>query len=288
MDEPLNRVTELETQSLFGLNFVSNASIERVVDHIFERTMNPTSEQLLEQCPLVVTPNVDHVVNYEFGDFKSYKCVAENAFIVLPDGMPIVWASRVLRRPLNQRITGADLFPVWWNRHIRTQTSLLAVVANETVAEWIRAEDPKAIVIVPPHFQNDDKTELDRLISGLVHEIDKRSVDFVYLGLNMFKHHAIALELHAKIRPASARRVPTLLLLGASAEFHTNARKRSPKIFRSLGLEWVHRLLIEPRRMFARYAKDGLQFPFVVVHELYRNVRLRTSPPKSKPRGRSD
>ena len=57
----------------------------------------------------VVTPNVDHVVKLQ--NDALFKKIYDNAALVVADGMPLVWASRLLGKPLKERVTGADLFP---------------------------------------------------------------------------------------------------------------------------------------------------------------------------------
>ena len=58
----------------------------------------------------VVTPNVDHLVLYH--ENEAFRAACDGASLRLADGMPIVWASRLLGRPLRARVAGSDLFPV--------------------------------------------------------------------------------------------------------------------------------------------------------------------------------
>lgn len=62
--------------------------------------------------------------------------------------------------------------------------------------------------------------------------------------------------------------MPLFLLLGASYEFHAGLKKRAPMIFQKLGLEFFHRFLSEPKRMFRRYFVDDMVFFKLALKEL--------------------
>ncbi|MCI0406575.1 MAG: WecB/TagA/CpsF family glycosyltransferase, partial [candidate division Zixibacteria bacterium] len=78
-----------------------------------------------------VTPNVDHIVRAKTdGEFRE---IYRQASFVVPDGMPLVWASRWLGTPLPERITGADLFPRLCVRAARTGRSIFLLGATPDV-----------------------------------------------------------------------------------------------------------------------------------------------------------
>nr|WP_316046780.1 WecB/TagA/CpsF family glycosyltransferase [Planococcus glaciei] len=58
----------------------------------------------------VVTPNVDHVMKLQKD--MEFRKIYEQASLVLPDGQPLVWASRFLKKPLKEKVSGSDLFPI--------------------------------------------------------------------------------------------------------------------------------------------------------------------------------
>ncbi|MDP1777099.1 MAG: WecB/TagA/CpsF family glycosyltransferase, partial [Brevundimonas sp.] len=64
-------------------------------------------------------------------------------------------------------------------------------------------------------------------------------------------------ELFAHALRAAGRKTGVALCVGASVDFLTGRQKRAPRIFQQLSLEWLHRLLSQPRRMFRRYVIEG-------------------------------
>ena len=93
---------------LFGLDFVSEVTIDELAAELFTAGKGQQSA-----WKTLVTPNVDHLVHYRRSS-PTQRQVAENAQFVLPDGAPIVWASRLLRKPLSRRLAGSELFNAWW------------------------------------------------------------------------------------------------------------------------------------------------------------------------------
>ena len=256
----------LSTQYLFGLDFVSDNTVDEVVETLLRCSAGP-----LDRWISVVTPNVDHLVRYE--RYPAERAAGQAAEIVLPDGAPIVWASRLLGADLARRLTGSDLFSHLWPRLADRGGSVVAIVGSERVAELLRHEVPAAALIVPPMFDAADSTALAELADQIVEHADRVRTEFVVIGVSMPKHHALAAELMS--RPVPACGAPILLLLGASAEFHVGAQQRAPQWMQRVGLEWLHRLLKNPRGMAKRYLVDDVMFVRTVWREYGVRRRLK-------------
>ena len=99
-------LVDVPTQHLFGLDFANAAAVDDLAERLADgREADPS------RWRCVVTPNVDHLVRYRrYGNEAS---VARHASLVLPDGMPIVWASRLLGRPLVARLTDVNRDKLW-------------------------------------------------------------------------------------------------------------------------------------------------------------------------------
>lgn len=245
---------------LFGLDFVTDASIDDLAELL---VADGTNRDSATPWHTVVTPNVDHLIHYA-GD-PVERAVAEAAYLVLPDGMPIVWASRLLGARLQQRLAGSDLFAAWWQRVRASQRRVLVLAANEELATRLRAEHPLARCLVAPLFQADDDVAVQNLVDLILGEIEQHNPDAIVVGLSMAKAHVLARELCRCSVPAHG--APLLLLLGASAEFHVGLQKRAPRWVQRAGLEWVQRLLSNPRRLAKRYLVDDIAFVPMVWRE---------------------
>lgn len=250
------------TERLFGLDFVAEATISDVSDALV-RAGNDSDPGW--RC--VVTPNVDHLVRYR--QFAADAAVARNAMLVLPDGMPIVWASRILGAPLRSRLAGSDLFPLMWRALTLNVTPAVVISPSVEVSALLQAEHSGCCCVEPPFFDVDDDATIDTIIAEVDGAVEHTSAAFVFVALSVAKTHALAarLEDHWHERPTPT---PIVLLVGASPEFYLGLVKRAPRWMRRSGLEWLHRLLKDPRRMVKRYLFDDLVF-FRLVWEERRN-----------------
>ncbi len=92
-----------DRQQLFGMS-IDRLTMQDAVARLLDWVQSPR-----EGCRYVVTPNVDHTVLFQQN--AGLRAAYADAGLVLADGMPVVWASRLLGRPLPERVTGSDLAP---------------------------------------------------------------------------------------------------------------------------------------------------------------------------------
>jgi N-acetylglucosaminyldiphosphoundecaprenol N-acetyl-beta-D-mannosaminyltransferase len=81
------------------------------------------------------------------------------------------------------------------------------------------------------------------------------------------KQEHIALEMFRRLR-SSGKPLPKTFLLGASFEFYWGTKKRAPMFYQRMGIEFVHRIISEPRRLAKRYLWDDLPFLGIAISEL--------------------
>lgn len=254
------------TRHLFGCDFVTGVDIDELVELLIDL---PDDDRRSWSC--TVTPNVDHLVRYDAHP-DEYE-VARHATLLLPDGMPIVWASRWLDEPLERRLAGSDLFAGLWPRLAAADTPTVVVASNDEVAGRLAAEHPGARCIVPPMFDVSDEVAVEQLVDRIVETCAEIDAWYLFIGVSMPKHHLLA----ARLRERWAGQVsPHVLLLGASADFYLGISKRAPEWMQRSGTEWLHRLASDPRRMARRYLIDDPHFVRLVWRE--RRARRRSAP----------
>ncbi len=219
-----------------------------------------------------MTPNVDHLVRYEHHELEAE--VARHATLVLPDGMPIVWASRHLDRPLARRLAGSDLFAALWPSLARDSVSTVVLASQDDVAERLRAEHPAATVIVPPFFDVGDEAAVTAVVDDLDAACTAIDARFLFICVSMPKHHLLASRLRERW---TGRAGPHVLLLGASPNFYLGLSRRAPEWMQRVGLEWLYRLASEPRRMARRYLVDDPEFVRLFLRER-RALKARPQP----------
>ncbi|CAK0759009.1 N-acetylglucosaminyldiphosphoundecaprenol N-acetyl-beta-D-mannosaminyltransferase [Gammaproteobacteria bacterium] len=216
-------------------------------------------------CKYVVTPNVDHIVRLDTS--TEFKNTYEHASLVLTDGRPLILASRLLGSPLPETVPGSDLVPLLfthiaetWNRPV----GVFLLGAGPGIAE--RAEDRiqktwSNVKIVgtysPPFGFEQNAKECTEICDRISHV----NTELLVIGLGSPKQE-LWIEKYAPLLP-----VKVALCVGATIDFLAGEKKRAPKWIQSIGLEWLHRMLSEPRRLAGRYAKDAIIFPRLFFRE---------------------
>ena len=214
-------------------------------------------------CRYVVTPNVDHTVMFQ--ENPLLRDAYEAASLVLADGAPVVWASRLLGRPLPERVTGADLTPALFSAASPSQPLTVYLLgAGPGVAQRaagnIEKHWPHVKVVgtySPPLGFERNETENESIIA----RINAVSPDVLVLGLGAPKQELWIHRFHERLDVSAA------LCVGAVIDFLAAEKSRAPQYVQRAGLEWLHRLMSEPRRLFRRYARDAWIFPQLMWRE---------------------
>lgn len=261
------------TEQLFGCHFVADATIDEVADALLAEIASPPGG-----WRAVVTPNVDHLVRYDRDPAEAD--VVRAATTVLPDGMPIVWASRRLGRPLRARLAGSDLFAALWPRLVAAGVATVVVAPSDEVADRLGAEHPQLQAVVPPFFDADDDAQATAVVDSVVDTADAAGAGVVVVALSVAKTHLLAARLHE--RWADLPAPPIVMLLGAAPEMYLGMQRRAPEWMQRAGLEWLHRLAGDPRRLAKRYLVDDARFLPMVVRER-RRLRSGSSRPAEPP-----
>jgi N-acetylglucosaminyldiphosphoundecaprenol N-acetyl-beta-D-mannosaminyltransferase len=251
----------IETQRLFGFDFVCDLVFDRTV----ERILGPQPED--GRLPLVVTPNVDHVVRLAQPRYSQLAAVLARARVVLPDGQPIVWASHLLGRPLAARLPGSTLFPLVWRRVVDEHRPTLVIAPSLEVANGLRSQYAELATFVAPFFDAEDETAVAAVVADCVWRIEREKPEFVFIGVGFPKQELLALGIMKALAGISSS-VPLFLLLGGSFDMHLGRIARAPGWMQRAGLEWFYRLSREPRRLWRRYLITDPAFVVLVAAEL--------------------
>jgi N-acetylglucosaminyldiphosphoundecaprenol N-acetyl-beta-D-mannosaminyltransferase len=258
----------LETRHLLGFDFVSALGYAAIVDVILDG--NRTDALL----PLVVTPNVDYVVRCSKPANADLAAAIRRARLVLPDGQPIVWASRLLGATLESRLAGSGLVPILWGRIVAEARPAMVIASSDRVAALLRAEHPELVTYVPPLFDDGDEASLRHVIESCAALIEEAKPEVVFVGISFPKQLRVALGLIDALRDHQAES-PMFLLIGGSFEMYLGVVKRAPEWMQRAGLEWMFRFLQEPRRLVRRYFVDDLRFIPILAAELWTSRRHR-------------
>ena len=264
------RSTGLRRRQVFGLSFVDAPSLAPVVDMLLHR---PPLDNPDHQDDTVLTPNVDIMVQLTVPganrtiDWRMY----QRSRYCLPDGRPIVAASKILGAPLQARLTGSELFAVLWPRLVAGRRATMVVASSDQIAERLQSEYPDGRFLVAPMFDADDRSTVDQMAKHVIESADGGQLEYLLLGIGHPKDARISAAVLAHWNDDLGR-PPTILGLGAASSMYVGIIKRAPQWVQRIGMEWFHRFLQEPRRLFRRYFVRDVAF-FPLVWRLWRSGR---------------
>ncbi|MBX3199898.1 MAG: WecB/TagA/CpsF family glycosyltransferase [Labilithrix sp.] len=212
-----------------------------------------------DRARYVCTGNLDHLVIAERDpDFRS---AYRKADLVVADGAPVVWLSRIASRAaggrLPERVAGSDLF--WELARVSGEANLRLFFlggmpgAAARAAEVVEQRHPRARIAgtyCPPH-ESFDGTEEQARIRRIVR---RAAPDVLLVALGAPKQEKWIAENKDRLG------VPVAIGVGGSFEMAAGMRRRAPRWLQRSGLEWLYRFSQEPRRLFQRYFVDDLPY----------------------------
>jgi N-acetylglucosaminyldiphosphoundecaprenol N-acetyl-beta-D-mannosaminyltransferase len=204
---------------------------------------------------VVVTPNVDHWrrLSRDAAFVELYR----QADLIVADGMPLVWASRLHGTPLPERVAGSSLISTLSAAAAERGRSIYLLGGAPGTAEAAGAElrrrSPNLRIVgwcCPEFgFEKDDAA-----MAKMAADLKAAHPDIVYVGLGSPKQEVVAMRLRPHLPQA------WWLGIGASFSFLSGHVPPAPRWMRRTGLEWIHRLVKEPRRLARRYLIEDLPF----------------------------
>jgi len=203
----------------------------------------------------LVTANLDHLRRIYHQ--TAYQRLARQASMIVADGMPLVWASRLQGTPLPERVAGSSMLEPLAAALAEENRSIFmlggAPGTAEAAGQILQARYPRLRIAAahcpPPGFeQNDDEWR------QIENRLTAAQPDVVFVALGSPKQE----QLIERCRPL----LPGAwwLGVGVSFSFLCGYVARAPRWMQILGLEWVHRLAQEPRRLAKRYLVHDLPF----------------------------
>lgn len=227
----------------------------------------------------LLTANLDNLRLCERD--PSYLDLCRDASLVVADGMPLVWASRLQRTPLPGRVAGSDLIGELCTATARAGRGVYLLGGPpgdaEAAARALRERAPGLRVCgiaAPAHgFERDPGAQ-----AGVVAGVREARPDLVFVALSKPNQERQIARLRRELPSA------WFVGVGISFSFLAGRVRRAPVWMQHSGLEWLHRLAQEPRRLSRRYLVDGVPLGL----RLLGNAALRRGEPtrsRRAPRG---
>jgi len=191
------------------------------------------------------------------------KRIHNQSGLTVPDGMPMVWVGHLKKYPGIERVYGPDLMMEICKKSLRKGYSHFFYGGEEGVAKKLREnfeERFPGIRIVgtyTPPFRSLYKQEEAELIE----KVAKAKPDFFWVGLSTPKQEHFMADYLPRLN------TKVMIGVGAAFDIHTGRVKDAPQWVKKMGLQWVHRLGQEPRRLWKRYLYNNPKFVYLFLKE---------------------
>ncbi|MEM9118929.1 MAG: WecB/TagA/CpsF family glycosyltransferase [Cyanobacteria bacterium P01_F01_bin.56] len=222
----------------------------------------------------VVAANV-HVVMTAYWN-PQYQQILEQAALVTPDGMPLVWGLRQLGYSHQSRVYGPDLMLAWCRRAASLQIPIYLYGGSETtlqkVSRYLKAQFPGLIVAgthAPPFRPltlEEEAVDVER--------IQQSGAQVVFVALGCPKQEQWMARQQGQLNAV-------MIGVGAAFRFFSGEVSQAPRWMMRWGLEWAYRFSQEPRRLWKRYFINNFAFVVLFGWQLL-NLRLAALLPIKK------
>jgi N-acetylglucosaminyldiphosphoundecaprenol N-acetyl-beta-D-mannosaminyltransferase len=243
----VNILDSAQRVHLLGLEIHNLTMAETLlaIGHIVER----------KRFAYAVTPNVDHIV--KFRKSAQFRELYRKAELVVADGVPLIWASRMIGTPLKERINGTDLFERTCQLAAQRGYSVFLLGGSTRAASSACAQlsqrhpDLRIAGWDCPPFGFYKNAEQNKAIQE---RIRASGATILFVGLGAPQQEQWMCDC------AEGSGVTFAIGVGVSFSFVGGLIPRAPLWMQRNGLEWLWRLVKEPRRLWKRYLVEDLQF----------------------------
>ncbi len=236
--------TTCSTVAVLGVpfhNLTMDETVAWIEDHIREGGFHQ-----------VATANVDFL-KHSLRD-ESLRDILCSCEMIVPDGMPIVWMSRLIGTPLKERVTGIDLVERLADVSARRGYGIFLLGASEAssqrASKVLKQRFPGLRIVGRFSPENQPLEKMDH--EGILRRIEEARPDILLVALgNPKQERWIAMH-------RERLKVPVCIGVGGTLDSLSGNIPRAPQWMQAGGLEWLHRTLQEPRRLARRYVADAI------------------------------
>ena len=214
-----------------------------------------------------ITANLNYaMLNHRHGDMPA---ITRGASLIMADGQPIVWRSRLTGKPLPERVAGSELIfrlaetaaEKSWRVFLLGGEPGIARRCGEILADRYAGLQIVGTECPPFRPATEEETE------ALVHRVRDTRPDILLVAFGQPKGERWIAE------HVDALQVPVCMQIGASFDFVVGKSQRAPKIFQRLGCEWLHRMMSDPKRLVPRYAGNIAFLAGALIRDWRKKVR---------------
>jgi len=209
-----------------------------------------------------VVVNVDKLVKASRD--PGLRAIINDCALVNVDGMPVVWASRLLGKPLKERVAGVDLFEALMRRAGEKGWRVFLLGAREEVVSAVAQQYQRTYPQLVLAGYRNGYWKGDAEEAQVVEQIRASRADLLFVAISSPKKEQFLGRYQAEMK------IPFAMGVGGTFDVAIGRVKRAPRWMQKSGLEWFYRFLQEPRRMFRRYFIDDMAFIWLFIKEAAR------------------
>lgn len=227
---------------------------------------NISQAEFFEKCKsgIVFTPNVDHLMKLQ--NDPEFVNTYKDATYKLCDSKILFFISRFLGTPIKEKISGSDLFPAFYQYHKNNEDiKIFLLGAREGVAlkaqEKINEQVGRTMV-VGAHSPSFGFEKNEEECAKIIELINQSGATVLAVGVGAPKQENFISKYKDQFT-----NIKIFLAIGATIDFEAGNIKRAPKWISEIGMEWLYRLLAEPKRLWKRYLVHGPSFFWLILKQ---------------------
>lgn len=205
----------------------------------------------------------------------AFRNIYRSSSLSVPDGLPLVWVSRLYGKPIRERVTGTDLFLQCAGIAAQKGYTFFFLGSTENTLGAMTAkleQQYPALNIAgsysPPFSEEFHEGENDKIIEI----VNRAKPDMLWVGLTAPKQEK---WIHKNLERLD---VQIAIGIGAAFDFLSGRVRRAPLWMQKIGLEWFDRVLQEPKRLWKRYLYGNSLFVWLVIREFFRIKVVKKNP----------
>jgi N-acetylglucosaminyldiphosphoundecaprenol N-acetyl-beta-D-mannosaminyltransferase len=230
--------------------------------------------------PITIGETVERVASLIHGGGRGYLCTVnvailmmmradprlqrfvDDAAIIVADGQPLIWSSRLLARPLPERVAGVELVELLCERAARDGLGVYLLGGRKEVADQVaarlRQQFPSLVLsgVQDGYFGPEEAAARARAVA-------ESGAHILIAAMGVPRQEYFIQEQWAALK------VPFAIGVGGSFDVLAGLRSRAPALVQRLGLEWMFRLVQEPKRLWKRYLVTNAQFLYLMSREIF-------------------
>ncbi|MCB2220165.1 MAG: WecB/TagA/CpsF family glycosyltransferase [Bacteroidetes bacterium] len=227
---------------------------------------NITKQELLEQFTegVLITPNVDHLMKLQRD--KEFYQIYQKADYVTVDSQIVKMAMKFLGTPVKEVITGSGFLPSFYTYHkdnpdmrifLLGAAPGVADIAMQKINEKVGRD-----IVVGAYSPSFGFEKNEEECQKIINMLNNSPANVLVVGVGAPKQEKWIYKYKQKLE-----NIKIYLAIGATIDFEAEKVKRAPVIMQKLAIEWLYRLVKEPRRLWRRYIVEDMPFFALILKQ---------------------